>query len=129
MPKEEKPLKYEPRVRNTKAVAQKIELDYVKRTASTILLRKRFIWATIAAAVLVVVPLGLGIGSSKRILENGPVSSAHAVYETKCESCHVQAFKRVPDDACKQCHDGAAHPAKTVDAGARLLTSAPRCAE
>jgi hypothetical protein len=129
VPKEEKPLEYKPRVHDTKGVAQRINLDYVKQTASIVLLRKRFIWAMVAAAVLISVPLGLGIGVGRRTLENGPVSSAHALFETRCESCHAQAFKRVPDAACTQCHDGAAHPAKTVDAGARLLTSAPRCGE
>ncbi len=132
MPKEEGPLEYKPRVRDTKRLAKRIDLDYVKRAASTVSRRKRWIWGTMVfLLVLISIPLGFGIGPGKRILESGPVSSAHALYETKCESCHMKAFQSVSNEACKQCHDGAAHPAKTVDDSATVLHSAPapRCAE
>jgi hypothetical protein len=55
------------------------------------------------------------------------VASAHAVFENRCESCHTQAFASVPDSACQACHDGAPHPAKSIDTGKAHATA--RCAE
>ena len=61
------------------------------------------------------------------MVENGPLSDAHAMFEKKCEVCHTQSFGGVPDEACGQCHDGAAHPAKSIDLA--RPTAAVRCAE
>jgi hypothetical protein len=118
MAKEEnKPLEYQRRLRDTKGVAQRIDLSYLKRPALLAVLRKRLIWALLAVAMLACVPLVLGIGGSRRAVENGPLSEAHAIFEKRCEVCHKQSFRGVTDDACRQCHDGSAHPAKMVDTG------------
>src|SRR4051794_3837641 len=118
MAKEEnKPLEYQRRLRDTKGVAQRLDIGYLKRTALLALLRRRLVWALLGAAALASVPLVLGIGGGRRAVENGPLSEAHAIFEKRCEVCHAQAFDGVPDKACSQCHDGAAHPAKQVDTG------------
>jgi Cytochrome c7 and related cytochrome c len=118
MAKEEnKPLEYQRRLRDTKGVAQRIDLSYLKRPAILKTLRDRLIWILLAVAVLISVPLVLGIGGSRRVVESGPLSESHAIFEKRCEVCHTQNFGGVPDKACSQCHDGAAHPAKLIDTG------------
>ena len=111
MDKEEKPLEYQRRIRDTKGVAQRLDLDYLKRTNFLLLLRKRATWALLAVAALAMVPLVLGLAGSHKALSTGPLSPSHAVFEGRCEVCHAVAFARVRDSACERCHDGAAHPA------------------
>jgi hypothetical protein len=127
MGKEDKPLEYQRRLRDTKGVAQRLDLDYLKRPALLALLRKRLTWAMVAAAVVACVPLVMGVAGSRRTVASGPVSEAHALFEKRCEACHTQAFGGVPDKACQQCHDGAEHPAKLVDTA--HATGHVRCAE
>jgi hypothetical protein len=81
------------------------------------LLRRRLVWVVLAVAALACIPLVLGIGGSRRAVESGPLSDAHAIFEKRCEVCHSQSFHGVPDQACSQCHDGGPHPAKMVDSG------------
>lgn len=111
MGKEDKPLEYQRRLRDTKGVAQRLDLDYLKRPALLALLRKRLTWVLIAVAALACVPLVMGVAGSRRLVSSGPLSQAHALLENRCEACHTQAFGGVPDQACRQCHDGAPHPA------------------
>jgi hypothetical protein len=115
MAKEEKPLEYQRRIRETKGVAQRLDLSYLKRVPFLLTFRKQVTWILLGLAALVSIPLVLGLGSSKRALSTGPLSSSHAVFEGRCEVCHAQAFTRVKDAACERCHDGAPHPAKTID--------------
>src|SRR5262249_12205507 len=126
MAKEEKPLEYQHRIRDTKGVAQRLDLDYLKQRALLAVLRGRLTWALVGAAVLVSAALILGVGG-RRTLSNGPLSRAHGVFEGRCEVCHSQAFRGVPDNACERCHDGAAHPAKAIDSGKANRT--PPCVE
>src|SRR5437016_6116732 len=128
MSKEDKPLEYQRRIRDTKGVAQRLDLSYLRRASQVLRTRKRATWALVAIAALASVPLLTGIGASRKSLENGPISEAHALFEARCELCHQQAFSKVSDKACVQCHDGAPHPAKMVDAGVHAKTTA-RCAE
>ena len=127
MAKEEKPLEYQRRIRDTKGVAQRLDLDYLKRPALMLVLRKRVTWIAVGVAAMLSVPLVVGIGGSRRTLSTGPLSSSHAVFEGRCEVCHAQAFSRIPDAACERCHDGAAHPANLVDTARANVT--PACAE
>src|SRR6185369_11304531 len=115
MAKEEKPLEYQRRIRDTKGVAQRLDLGYLNRPALVLLLRKRLTWVLIGVSILACVPLVLGLGGAKRTLSTGPLSKSHAVFEGRCEVCHSQAFAKVPDEACEKCHDGAAHPADLKD--------------
>src|SRR5689334_12321893 len=127
MAKEEKPLEYQRRIRDTKRVAQRLGLNYLKRPSFLALIKLRVVWGATLVALLSAVPLVLGVGGSKKALVRGPVSSAHAMFEERCEVCHARAFAAIPDRACEACHDGPAHPAKAID-NARLNTS-PACAE
>src|ERR1041385_6146875 len=115
MAKEDKPLEYQRRIRDTKGIAQRLDLDYLKRPALLALFRKRLTWILTAMAVLVGVPFVIGEAGSRRAVSNGPLSRAHAAFEKRCEVCDAQAFASVPDRACQGCHDGAAHPARLAD--------------
>jgi len=128
MSKEDKPLEYQRRIRDTKGVAQRLDLGYLKRAAAILLIRKRLTWALVAGAVLASVPLVMGIGGSRKTLESRGLSEAHALFEKRCEVCHAQAFAGVSDKACQQCHDGAPHPAKQVDSAVHANAQV-RCAE
>jgi hypothetical protein len=127
MSKEDKPLEYQRRIRDTKGIAQRLDLNYLKRPALMALLRRRMTWVVVALAALACVPLVMGVGSSRRVVANGPLSEAHAIYEDRCEVCHTAAFGGTPDAACQKCHDGAPHPAKSIDHA--RLNAAPSCAQ
>src|ERR1051325_10835328 len=103
MSKEDKPLEYQGRIRDTKGVAQRLDLGYLKRKAWIPALRAKLTWVLLAAAALACVPLVLGIGGTRKVVANGPVSEAHGLIAGRCESCHTQAFAGVPDKACRQC--------------------------
>lgn len=117
MAKEEKPLEYQRRIRDTKGVAQRLDLGYLNRPRLLAVARSRLTWLLVAAAAGASVPLLLGVGGSRKAIANGPVSEAHDLFAQRCEVCHDQSFKRAPDRACQGCHDGAPHPAKMVDRG------------
>jgi len=127
MAKEEKPLEYEGRERDTKWVAQRLALDYLTRPAMLALLKPRVAWVLVAFSALAAIPIVLGVAGGKQVLLSGPVSTAHAFFVDRCESCHARAFSRVPDAACKTCHDGPPHPAKAVDTA--KLRDSPACAD
>ena len=92
MSKDDKPLEYERRIRDTKGVAQRLDLDYHKRTGWLAELRHELTGYFVVIALGVSIPLLIGIGSSRKTLANGPVSEAHAFYENRCESCHTKAL-------------------------------------
>jgi hypothetical protein len=125
MSKEDKPLEYERRIHETKGVAQRLDLDYLKRPALLALLRARLTWGLIAASVLCSMPLVFGLGGSRRSLANGPVSPAHALFEDRCQTCHSVTFGSVPDRSCLPCHNEGPHPAKPMDIA--KLESPPSC--
>jgi hypothetical protein len=127
MAREEKPLEYQRRIRDTKGVAQRLDLNYLKRPALLALLRRRLTWVLLIISAAVAIPLVTGFAGGKRALMNGPVSSAHAMFADRCENCHTKAFGGVPDQACKACHDGPPHPAKSVDTA--RVNAAPACAQ
>jgi predicted CXXCH cytochrome family protein len=127
MAREDKPLEYGRRIRDTKGVAQRLDLNYLKRPAFLVMLRKRLAWLLAACAALAAVPLVMGVGGSRRVVANGPVSAAHAIFDDRCESCHTVAFGGTPDTACRQCHDGPPHPAVALDRA--RPTASPTCAQ
>src|SRR3954454_24601513 len=126
MAKEEKPLEYQRRIRDTKGVAQRLDLNYLRRPAFLRVIRFRLTWVSVAIAAVAAVPLVTGFGGRRAVM-NGSGSAAHAIFENNCEKCHTKAFADVPDAACQTCHDGAAHPAKSVDTG--RATHTPSCAQ
>jgi hypothetical protein len=128
MAEKEKPFEYQRRIRDTKVIAQRLDLGYLRRAARLLVARSRATWALVGFSVLAGVPLVTGIGPARKSLENGLVSESHAFFEQRCELCHTQSFHSVPDLACKQCHDGAPHPAKEIDAAVHPKSQV-RCAE
>src|ERR1035441_9500781 len=108
MAKEEKPLEYQRRIRDTKGVAQRIDLGYLNRPRLLAVARSRLAWLLVAAAVAASVPLVLGVGGSRRAIANGPVSEAHDLFAQRCEVCHDQLFKGAPAEVasnhCTSCH-------------------------
>ena len=100
------------RRRTSKSVARRHDLNYFKHPSR---LRR---WqgllalaAVIASCVWLIATFGF---TGQQMLSSGPISSAHAVFGAKCETCHQPirsglfhraGFRRdVPDSACMQCH-------------------------
>ena len=102
-----------PRTRTTKKLAQRIDLEYFKRSSP--LRRGRFLVSVVFLALAVLWLAWYGIRSDRRVYSAGSLSSAHAVLTRQCAACHVtQAgfFKeKVADQKCLSCHDGSIHHA------------------
>ena len=125
---------------STKVRAKRIALQYFRRLHP---FRRWKLILSIAAPVLAAVWILIAAGrGDQRIYLGGPVSTAHAMFETECRVCHgpgptpgapvTQAtlataaattprkfFLTVSDNACTTCHAGPDHNTKSVT---------PRCA-
>lgn len=98
--------------------------------------RRLTAWLLVAAVLIgfLAVPIwGFLKGPEKTIYEqqaqhswsSGPLSAAHHSLENNCESCHVQAFVSVRDEACSSCHkDVHEHAPPDRIAGARAKPTA-----
>ena len=100
------------RIRTTKKLAQRINLNYFKT------LHGIPRWRRILSGVFVVVGLGwLGwhaVAGSPKPYNAGPLARPHALLGQKCNACHIpQASyqKSATDQACLGCHDGPLHHA------------------
>ncbi len=100
------------RIRTTKKLAQRINLDYFKT------LHGIPRWRRILSGVFVIVGLGwLGwyaVAGSPKPYNAGPLGHAHALLGQKCSACHVSQAsfqKSATDQACRGCHDGPIHQA------------------
>ena len=101
------------RVRTAKQRAQRIDLYYFKHAHG---MRR---WRLLLSAALPVAALlwvsALAFGGSRTAYSAGPVSSAHAFAEMRCEVCHTAAsatagFRaHTTDKACLTCHDAPEH--------------------
>lgn len=100
------------RIRTTKKLAQRINLNYFKT------LHGIPRWRRILSAVFVV--LGIlwlawyAVAGSPKPYNAGPLSRSHALLTQKCGACHVAAAsyqKSATDQACLSCHDGPIHHA------------------
>ncbi len=99
------------RTRTAKALAQRIDLNYFKRSHP---FRRWKLVLSMAVPALVLLWLGgMAAGGSKAAYSSGPVSAAHQVFGDKCERCHVtqsRTFRaHVTDNMCVSCHDAPAH--------------------
>jgi hypothetical protein len=107
------------RVRTAKQRAQRIDLNYFKRARGMKRWRILLSLALPVAAVLWV--SAFAVAGSRTPFSAGPVSSAHAFAEMRCEVCHTgSSTPRDPrrdfrahttDTACLACHDAPAHAA------------------
>jgi len=100
-----------PRTRTTKKLAQRIDLNYFKRSNP---LRRWRTWLAIGLPALAVVwLLWHGVRRDETVYSSGRLSAAHAVLNSDCAACHVRdtgSFSAVATDAaCLACHDGPIH--------------------
>jgi hypothetical protein len=103
------------RTRTTKKLAQRIDLNYFKRT--TALKRVKFL-LSVGLPALALVWIGWhGLAKDPRVYSSGRMSEAHAVLEAECAACHVQTAgvfsAAASDSACLSCHDGPMHHASS----------------
>ena len=113
------------RTRTAKALAKRIDLNYFKRPHA--LRRLRLLLSLAAPAVGLLWLGGMAAAGNRAPYSSGPVSSAHAFAEAKCEVCHQrdESFRaHVGDKACLTCHSGPAH----VPATAAAAHQEPSCA-
>lgn len=102
-----------PRTRTTKKLAQRIDLDYLKRPSP--LRRWTFLLSVAASALALLWVAVYGVRRDSRIYSAGPLASAHAVLTKQCSACHVFTaaigdFEVGPQTRkCLACHDGPAH--------------------
>src|SRR5918993_4400336 len=101
------------RVRTAKQRAQRIDLYYFRHAKG--MRRWRYLLsAALPIAVLLWVSAFAAAGS-RTPYSAGPVSSAHAFAETRCEVCHISenataGFRaHTSDKACMTCHDAPKH--------------------
>lgn len=110
------------RIRTTKKLAQRIDLNYFKR--STPFKRAKF-WLSLLFPLLAVLWISwYAVHKDARVYSSGRMSEPHAILEKHCASCHVQKASffsaRAENQACLSCHDGPIHHANQ--------TTTPDCA-
>jgi hypothetical protein len=102
-----------PRTRTTKKLAQRIDLEYFKRSSP--LRHWRFLLSVAFPALAVAWLAWYGIRNDRRVYSAGSLSSAHAVLTKQCAACHVTQAgffsEKVADQKCLACHDGSIHHA------------------
>ncbi len=99
-----------PRIRTTKLLAKRIDLQYFTRSAG--FRRWRFLLSIALPVLAAAWLLGEKVIGNQKVYTSGPLSTSHAVFGAQCSVCHVRAadFRaHVPDDACLKCHDAPAH--------------------
>jgi hypothetical protein len=99
------------RRRTTKALAQRIDIDYFKRRHP--FRSWRFVLAVAAQLVVLLWAAGAAITNHMKIYSAGPVSPSHAVFGSRCELCHATRAgffsQQAKDEKCLACHDGPLH--------------------
>jgi hypothetical protein len=102
-----------PRTRTTKKLAQRIDLEYFKRSSP--LRRGQFLISVVFLGLAVVWLAWYGVRSDRRVYSAGTLSTAHAVLTKQCAACHVTQTgffsEKVADQKCLSCHDGSTHHA------------------
>jgi hypothetical protein len=100
------------RIRTTKKLAKRIDLQYFKRAHP---LRTWRFWLSLAVPIVVLGWLIAQRTQGQKAYSSGPLSASHAVFTQQCSLCHVTRagafFKEVSDDACLACHDAPIHHA------------------
>ena len=99
------------RTRTTKKLAQRIDLNYFKR--STPFKRAKFWLSVLLPAFAFAWIAWHFLVRDHRVYSSGRLSSAHAVLEKECAACHLeqagQLSAAATDSACLACHDGPVH--------------------
>ena len=111
------------RMRTTKAVAQRIDLNYFKKATP---FKRAKLWLAIIAPALALLWIGTRFfRGDHRVYSSGQLSEAHAVLEKQCAVCHVRQAggfsAKTGDAACLACHDGPPHHPEMTSSGAPKL--------
>lgn len=114
------------RTRTTKAVAQRIDLNYFKRTTA---FKRAKLWLAVLAPAVGLVWIGWHfLVGDHRVYSSGRLSEAHGVLEKQCEACHVRQAggfsASAADSACLACHDGPPHHPETTASNVPKLACA-----
>ncbi|MGB8325032.1 MAG: hypothetical protein WCE52_18900 [Candidatus Acidiferrum sp.] len=112
------------RLRTTKKLAQRIDLNYFKRATP---FKSAKLWLSVLVPLLALGWIAWrGAARDSRVYSSGRMSEAHAVLEKQCAACHVQQAEefssKAADAACLACHDGPVHHDEEVKA------AVPACA-
>jgi hypothetical protein len=104
------------RVRTTKTLAKRIDLQYFSRPHA---FRRWRLWLSLAIPVAALAWFAAQRATGQKIYSSGPLSFSHAVLGKRCEVCHITqagVFRNeVTDQACLRCHDAPAHhPSKAT---------------
>lgn len=98
------------RVRTTKNLAQRMDLQYFKQPHP---FRSWRLWLSVLVPVAAVLWFAAQRASSAKVYSSGPLSASHAVLGKQCNVCHVTTLgifrAKVKDDACLKCHDAPPH--------------------
>jgi len=98
------------RIRNTKALAQRIEREYFKRR---FFIPQWRVYLSVILAGLGVCWLGWrALAHDQGAFTSGPVSPRHASFGRNCASCHdlkSPFSSKISNRACLTCHDGPVH--------------------
>lgn len=99
------------RLRTTKKLAQRIDLNYFKRP--TPYKRTKLLLSVLVPLLALGWIAWRGFSRDSRVYSSGRMSSAHAVLEKQCAVCHLQKAgefsSKAVDSACLACHDGPIH--------------------
>ena len=110
------------RVRTTKKLAQRIDLQYFTRPHP---FRRWRLWLSALVPAAAIAWLAAQRATGLKLYSSGPLSVSHAVFAKRCELCHNLSrgsFRaEVNDGTCLQCHDAPAHHADQA-------TFSPTCA-
>ena len=101
-----------PRVRTTRALAQRIDLTYFKRPHPLRTARTALVVLCCAAALIWWAVAGTR--GHHQMYSPGPLWAVHAMGAERCEVCHDgngkgRFLRSVSDAACLRCHDGSIH--------------------
>jgi hypothetical protein len=110
------------RTRTTKKLAQRIDLNYFKRSTP---LKRLKLWLSLLLPLLALIWIAEHtILKDSLVYSSGRLSKPHAVLEKECAACHLQSAgtysSKAADKACLDCHDGPIHHA--------AQTATPACA-
>jgi predicted CXXCH cytochrome family protein len=112
------------RVRTAKSLARRIDLYYFTRARG--MRRWRYLLSAAAPLAALLWVSAFAAAGNRTPYSPGPVSTAHAFVEMRCDACHAGAtatprFRaHTTDAACLTCHDAPPHAANQ--------TPPPRCA-
>lgn len=112
------------RVRTTKNLARRIDLQYFKGPHP---FRSWRLWLSVAIPVVALGWFAFQRANTQKVYSSGPLSAAHSLLGKQCNVCHVTAaggFRvKVSDEACSKCHDAPPHHPEKV----RFTVSCSSC--